>query len=79
MSNMRFTIKYIQQKLQSNNMDIALTEPITLRKVNTLFAAVGHEFIKSPCDVQITIVRNIRKQQQQDRLQMAQQQHQKKQ
>jgi hypothetical protein len=60
---MRFIINYIQQKLTQQNLGFQRNEPITQRKVNTLFAAVNDEFLVNPRDVQkswISAVRRLR-------------------
>jgi hypothetical protein len=49
---MRFIINYIQQKLQQQNLRFERNEPIMLRKVNVLYAAVNDDFLVHPRDVQ---------------------------
>jgi hypothetical protein len=63
MCDMRFLIKYIEGKLLEQNMGFLPHEPITQRKVNSLFASINDEFLVNPRDVQkswLSAVRRLR-------------------
>jgi hypothetical protein len=62
--DMKYVIKYIRKKLEMKNMWFEKREPITQRKVNSMFAAVNEDFMVTKRDVQkswITVVRQLRK------------------
>jgi hypothetical protein len=63
LSDIRYIINYIKSRLALQNIGFEPNEPITLRKVNFLYAAVQNEFFVNPRDVQnswLTVVRRLR-------------------